>query len=660
VPPRHHRNSRSLGPAPQFARPSLEDIGRLGARYLTGARPLVRRHVETVEMVNETAARRRLTIDLVLPGDPAASLPWQDGARLFYVPAAVLRKAPATSNMDLRDENGRSLPVLNRDENGTITARALRDALAAVVVVPPETAERARELLDALVRETERDRQAAYVASAMGLALALHTGDPADDVRLAEFYDVLRDVAGNSVMWVGLVGFPGERRIIKLGYDITFAQPKLWRRRSGYKMVPLDVVGTSGSLRYEVYDPGDGNERGVLRRLWARIATTVGWAAWDITVDSPYLRNTESYHLEFEAPPGVEVRAIRLKAELVDDAGRRVHPECEDGERDRAHLYFSGRRVKRTGPAEISLRVGRRGYLTYSAISAVVIATMLWALAHVVDHGAAVHRDVSAATLLLVPTLLAVFVTRPDEHTLASRLLGGVRAGLFACGLLSAAAAAALIGLRPGSWTTIGQTWHHYAVAATAIAAVLVVSWVLALDSTERFRRRSWGFSLRYRRYFLGALALNVAGIAALLVAPSSAHIGGWVSCGAFTALLVVAIGSGWLAQFAGTKRTPADRLPYRRAIGGLLAVQSAVLVVAALTLAGYDLGLVAWKEAQPFVRNGAILFFILLVGTEFARSRTFAPASEDPSGDVTFEEFLRHLADGETDVPTAQESRSG
>jgi hypothetical protein len=86
------------------------------------------------------------------------------------------------------------------------------------------------------------------------------------------------------------------------------------------------------------------------------------------------------------------------------------------------------------------------------------------------------HREGGDVSTLLVaiPGLLAVYLARPGEHVLASRLLVGTRIVVAMAGILSFAAAGSLIVLAPG---------RLQAIVWLAIAGLAWVCWVLTFIS---------------------------------------------------------------------------------------------------------------------------------------------------------------------------------
>ena len=81
----------------------------------------INRRVETIELLSREETRRRVSIDFTLTKEQLAALDIGDGVA---VPIAVLTKEPRR-NFDLRDEAGRAVPVLGRDQNGDLAHIAL-------------------------------------------------------------------------------------------------------------------------------------------------------------------------------------------------------------------------------------------------------------------------------------------------------------------------------------------------------------------------------------------------------------------------------------------------------------------------------------------------------------------------------------------------------
>jgi hypothetical protein len=141
-----------------------------------------------------------------------------------------------------------------------------------------------------------------------------------------------------------------------------------------------------------------------------------------------------------------------------------------------------------------------------------LITVLLWGYALQGDEAKS-QREVAAAVLLIVPAVLTALAIRPREHPLAARVLAIVRLLVLSTGVLASAAAAALAGVRPATWT-VEEAFKWYAEASVLPFSLLVISWVVAFPSAYTLRRRlasSWLAPL-----FVTAVAATLSG--ALLV----------------------------------------------------------------------------------------------------------------------------------------------
>jgi hypothetical protein len=492
---------------PQTPYPTLDEICETGAYYLPQDKGLVRRHVESVSFHDETVGKRRLTLDMVLPRDPAAAIAWAPDGYRFYVPLALMAKDPPTTNIDLLDEDERSLPLLNRAQNAQLTHAAL--ARMAERVLDGELSHGLRRALEIVVSadglEAELALEYAYLVMEDE-----HPGKLALPAARV-FKEVLNDFSVNSLIWIGLTGRPGARRVVKFRYDIAVRFPPIPREHAYTRWV---LVETSDAWHEFEYDfPGDGHPRSSFMRICNRLANTFGWAPIDLSIDSPYLRGCESYHMQVDAPPGLEIRNIRLAGELVDGAGEEVRYKTEISGPS-AHLYFADARPEGFSFATVTLRASRRGFLSLSLVAAGITTLTLWAFQARAEEARA-DEGVAAAILLVVPALLALFVVRPGEHALATRVFSGVRLLVLGAALFSIAAAGALIGVRPSAWT-LREAWYHYAVGASVLAGLLSVSWVLALQGTWRAGSRLHQLWRSRGLYFASSLVVTIGEAAVL------------------------------------------------------------------------------------------------------------------------------------------------
>ncbi len=464
------------------AHPTLKEFGRLGAHYLLFEPSWVRRHVETISLKNLQSARRRITIDVLLPREPEC-VALHDGERsLYFMPVTILAKQPITSYIDFVDEADRSLPLLTRGENATVSLAAVIEAGRRLSGEEPS-----RPLRRAWAEVVRRDGlEAALALLVADDLLTRRHPDVKEKPRYAWFMQALRDLAANSLVWLPLRGHGGERRIVKLRYDATAGPLKLRPQRD--TTIYVEAVLEDGlTHEFELTEPGDWDPRTTLGRVANRIGNTLGLTAMSVGLTTPYIRGSNSYHLQVEAPLGLEIQRLSPFTRLRRRGSRQAPSQAlVENDGDSAHLYMSGAEVSEMQPAVIDLHVGRRGFLSLSTLSGLLIVAMLWAY----DIAAPInlansHPEVAAAVLLVVPVLLLAFAVRLSEHPYATRMLLGVRVFMLTLGLLAVADAAAIVGVKPLGWG-IHHTWFVYAVAGSIVSGVLVLGWLLALRTTKR------------------------------------------------------------------------------------------------------------------------------------------------------------------------------
>ena len=464
----------------------MSAIGRRGAYYFLNDPTWIARHVETVEIESEDAGRRHLTIDIELPTDPEAVVQQRGDEALFCVPFALLAKHPPHAEIDVRSETSDSLPLLTRAENGWISSHALMEAFEHNVggVPYPQFGRDLDHLVfasgpaaDGIVRPGASEGFEAAVAAALMLEEIDEDGPGAK--RIAR---VIQDLAVCSMLWIDLWGAPGERRIVKLSYAIQLQrQPLVLRRpKEEFRRVRFpdddrpDIVfpvEAGGSIRW----------RDTAARLLNPLATALGWASFDADVSYPDVRGAHTYHLQVVAPQGLELTGIG-----IDACDGNAVSRC-DGLR--AHLYLSGIDGPTSSPIRVGMKVERRGFLNLSVVATTITAAGLWlAQGHA---GAADDADVSqisAAVLLVLPALLAIFVARQAEHPIATRLLAGVRSLVLLAGLSSVTAAAALSGIRLDLWQTVSEAWIWCASIASVAAIGVTIAWLRSFDTIRPFQ----------------------------------------------------------------------------------------------------------------------------------------------------------------------------
>ena len=200
--------------------PALEDFAEKGAYYLPQDRSLVRRHVETVTLRGERSGMRRLTVDVVLPRDTELAIAEEAEGYRFYVPIALIAKTPPTTNMDLKDEGGPLPPAPeSRAKRSADVRRPAEDGIG------PDGRRATNGVRQGSQATRLRRRPSGELCARIALIwLDEHYNDRLQPKDAQAFRVLLSDFSGNSLLWIGLSGRPGARRVIKLGHDISTAR----------------------------------------------------------------------------------------------------------------------------------------------------------------------------------------------------------------------------------------------------------------------------------------------------------------------------------------------------------------------------------------------------------------------------------------------------
>jgi hypothetical protein len=388
----------------------------------------VHRRVESVTFTDVSTVRRRVSVDFTLPhGLPAVTKP--DGKRIQLVPLTLLAKR-RLRRFDLRDEQGRSLPLLTATQNGAV-ATAMLEALAESILRDGELNDEVRSILQRIAAHEPRGAEAAL------LELRAATGPQREILRHLnhepQFYALAQDLALNFAALTFLAESDGVRRIVKFAYDER---------------------------------PSHGFLKG-------KAIEQLGWRASEFRFVTPSVDDAQSYHFEIEAP--IELGIVTASLDVKGPTGE-TWGDADDGVLRTAHLYVSDVSRGARGIATVKLLPRRAGLVRSSMLATVFVASVLtWARFHLLS----LSTDVDGAIplLLALPGLLAAYTARPGEHALATEMLLGLRALVLGSGLCSFMAAGALAGrLAP---STLAGTWTTLLVTAWILVALVSVNWLV-------------------------------------------------------------------------------------------------------------------------------------------------------------------------------------
>lgn len=426
------------------ARPFLdEDFIVAAAIYALLIDPVswIHRRVEAIEFIDDRLIRRRVSIDFTVPAEIAGFMR-TDRRVLPYVPLTLLRKR-TLRNFDLDSAEGAPIPVLTKAENEAIAARSLVGAAGGALGADPSS-----DVADRLFHVASTSPESARAEIASWQALTAARGEPLNEwnilVTNPAFLDYANALADNFILLAVMDPDPGERRIVKLGYDEQPPAEESFRRR---------------------------------------VVRSFGWRQTRFEFEAAAVSQAASYHLEVTAPIDLEVTCARLHLHRsASDEDASTETDMRPGAR--AHLYVSGVEPGSVADVVVDLHARRSGLLRaavfVSGLSSLLLLGADFHLARLASPGQA---EAAATILLLVPTLLAAYVVRPGEHHLATSMLVGVRllvvmsasATVFGAGLLA-------VGYSERTW--VDEIW----LAPLALSLACTVG--LAVSYTRPFHDR--------------------------------------------------------------------------------------------------------------------------------------------------------------------------
>ena len=243
------------------------------------------RRVEHVTFLEEDLVRRRISVDLTVPGRAPAGWGGVGGPGSRLLPLGLLRKG-RLAQFDLRREGGEAVPLLTSTQNGPLSVEVLVAAASLVTgedePVPPG--------LRASLHAIATGDGAAAVEAWREL------GVPGDDERDAHWREVLAadgwfmelglNLAHNFLVLAVVDAQVGERRVLKLAYVRRVGAEAPAPRVAGVYEVRSQPAATARlEVTATVAVPGRARP-GPLRRVTIRVVEvssgrTVAWLATD-------------------------------------------------------------------------------------------------------------------------------------------------------------------------------------------------------------------------------------------------------------------------------------------------------------------------------------------------------------------------------------------
>lgn len=402
------------------------------------------RKVDSIRLFEGDLGQRRQSLDCTPP--EIVSLPEHTGVGVgagagggdapLLLPISIVTKG-VLRDLNVRDAEGRPLPVLGTEDN----ARAALAALWQAIRPRGREAPAVREMLTYLVGP---DRELAQGALHRLLGPHGASGEPDErhpalrsastDVR-----ELMETLASGFLLLALIPGDArGRRQVIKISYNWSL-------------------------------DPKPSSKLEAL-------LVALGHRERAIGVEVPGAADARSYHLEVHAPGGLTCTALILPAgdpAAANSAGVDRRPGSV--------VHATGRYVGGLGTgdaAELTVAVPRwRGAHLTALLTSAFTATV-FLLAELLPGGREALNDAeegAAAVLLAAPGVAVALLVRAAESDLAVRVLRPLRVIVLGNAVALAAGAASLVGALHEPW----QSWQWWttALATLAVTLALAIPW---------------------------------------------------------------------------------------------------------------------------------------------------------------------------------------
>jgi len=424
--------------------------GRALAQALDQPRQWRLRKVDSIRLMEGRFGRRRISVDILPPPDPALAYFPEDRSRRriervsgpVLVPIAMMAKEPLRA-FDLALSSGDALPMLSRADNARAAASAvLYEIGGAAAFDDPGLVDAVMAVVDGSRSEAQRVAGDLLRLGTYGGRRVLHPKD------LSSLADALIQELATQFLAVALMPaqLAGTRCLVKYSYhwDCTFEVPgrraRLLLGAGGYVDTALDI-------------------------------------------EMPGASGYDSYHIEVHIAPGLESGGLFLpSAASAGSGGSALPAEQVTQDDDVAVVAHAVARYREEpdGPARLLMRLPadglRRTAAWVTGLTALIfgiVGFLPGILTRLLE-----QQGSGSALLLGAPAIVISFLNRAGENSIASTLLAPLRGFMWIC-VAAFSLAAAVIVTHPDEWFML-VFWSAWAGVAAIMCGFILVGYIVS------------------------------------------------------------------------------------------------------------------------------------------------------------------------------------
>jgi hypothetical protein len=438
----------------------LEALGLAAIFQALRARRWVHRRVESVEFESADDAFRTVRLDLTVPTPPPKLAEHLDDMTL--IPIGFLQKQRKFRPLTCQASDQHDLPVLTQHARNEVASTGLVAYAEGVFAERTVDQEALDKFLDSL-----KSIVTANIAEGVAIAKPF-LPDPSESTRAQKSVEDPEPKEGpvDAEASETLKTTDQFRQVLRA--DPLF--PTIAWNLATHSML-LVALPVKAGVRYSVtYSHAEKIVSEPVSWM-ARAFRFAGYYAHRFQFPALSAADAGSFHFLFKAPSGLQVTrgefrlsrtplsAYSMRRGSLDAAaqrqsdkdgkgwGRRFGMKLADeeaGSMDRAHLFSSDVPVECLGSMWFNLRPLATALLPPAWLTTVIVAVITTVVAVSTD-AFSPHQESGTALLLVGPSALALYIVRPLENRLTTRVLFGVRTIVTAAGLASFTIAVLLV-----------------------------------------------------------------------------------------------------------------------------------------------------------------------------------------------------------------------